>query len=201
MMTLFWSPTSPYVRKVLVTAHELGIADHIQTRPTVAADEPEALLAVNPAGKVPVLVGEDGAPISDSSVICAFLEAEFGAGRLTPADGPARWAVLTAAARASALVDAGILVRLERARPEGLRSEAVETKQLRKVTRSLDAFEAMVPSADPFDAAGIALATGLGWLLLRLPEDRILDDRPRLAAWFETVSRRPSMEATVPPAA
>ncbi|MCP1337153.1 glutathione S-transferase family protein [Futiania mangrovi] len=199
MMTLFWSATSPFARKVMITAHELGIADRITLQPTVTADEPEELLAVSPAGKLPVLLTEDGTAIADSRVICAYLDAEFGQNRLLPAGSTDRWKALTDAARADAATEAGILVRLERMRPEPLRSAQVEAKQLRKVMRSLDAFDAAHLRSEPFDVAGIALGAALGWLLLRLPDDRLLNDRPRLADWFAAISSRPSMQATLPP--
>jgi glutathione S-transferase len=61
MMKLHWSPRSPYVRKVMVAAHELGLADRLQTvRTVVGGTTPHAeLMRENPLGKIPTLVLED----------------------------------------------------------------------------------------------------------------------------------------------
>ena len=85
-MTLHWSPRSPYVRKVMITAHELGLADRLQTvRTVVGGTEPHrALMTQNPLGKIPTLVLEDGTVIFDSPVICAYLDTLHDGPKLFP---------------------------------------------------------------------------------------------------------------------
>ncbi len=75
-MKLHWSPRSPFVRKVMVSAHELGVADRIQTvRTVVQMDKPNpVLLADNPLGKIPTLVLDDGTTLYDSLTICEYLD-------------------------------------------------------------------------------------------------------------------------------
>jgi len=197
-MKLFWSPTSPFARKVVVLARERGIFEEIEIVPVIAANEPPELLAVNPCGKIPVLVGEEG-PIPDSSLICEYLDASHGGQRLLAPDGAARWRALARMTRADAMLDAAILVRNERMRPENERSPDWEAKQMRKIQRGLDAFEA-VDFGDSFGLGEIALACALGYLELRFAGDDLLASRPRLAGWLETVSRRESMRASAPPA-
>ena len=76
MMTLFWSSRSPYVRKVMVAAHEIGVQDRFTiVQKNVATLKPDdEVTAANPLGKIPALVREDGTSLCDFSVICEFLD-------------------------------------------------------------------------------------------------------------------------------
>src|ERR1700727_389130 len=104
-MKLYYSATSPFVRKCLVSAHELGLRGRIELLP--AAPHPvnrdRALVACNPLGKVPTLVTEDGAVLYDSRVICEYLNA-LGDGHLIPKQPAARWAALVDQALADGLM-------------------------------------------------------------------------------------------------
>ena len=92
-MKLHWAPTSPYARKVLVVAHECGLAERLElvatTPETVEAD----LSGANPLGRIPALITEEGAALYDSTVICEYLDHRSGRG-LFPPPGPKRWTVL-----------------------------------------------------------------------------------------------------------
>ena len=113
---LHWAPTSPYVRKVMIVAHELGLADRFElvaTRPeTVVAD----VAADNPLGRIPALVLADGTTLFDSLVIAEFLD-ETAGGSLFPRAGPRRWRTLTRHALAQGAIDAAIAIVAERRRP------------------------------------------------------------------------------------
>ncbi len=75
-MKLHWSPRSPFVRKVMIAAHELGLADRITcVRTVVATTRPHAaLMDENPLSKIPTLVLDDGTVLYDSPVICEYLD-------------------------------------------------------------------------------------------------------------------------------
>ncbi|MGE8591137.1 MAG: glutathione S-transferase N-terminal domain-containing protein, partial [Alcaligenes sp.] len=90
-MKLHWSPRSPFVRKVMIVLYETGIDDQVElVRTPVAMDKPNLdLVADNPLIKLPTLVLEDGTPLYDSRVICAYLNGLTG-GRLLPAQAGAR---------------------------------------------------------------------------------------------------------------
>lgn len=117
-MKLYWSPRSPFVRKVLVAVHELGLADRIGIVATpVAMTLPNAgLLRDNPLGKIPALVLDDGTVVHDSLVICECLDALAGP-RLFPPPGPARWTALTRHALGNGMRDMLVLWRNERDKP------------------------------------------------------------------------------------
>lgn len=95
-MKLLYQTHSPYARKALVFAHEVGLASrievvHHETSPTNRNDE---VFAQNPLGKVPVLIRSGLPPIFDSDVICAYLDTQHDGCRLIPEEGEARWHAL-----------------------------------------------------------------------------------------------------------
>src|SRR6185369_9420240 len=87
-MLLHWSPRSPFVRKVMIAAHELGLSDRVETvRTVVAASQPNIeLMKQNPQSRLPTLVLADGSVIYDSPVICEYLDSLHNGEKLFPAD-------------------------------------------------------------------------------------------------------------------
>lgn len=200
-MKLLYASTSPYVRKVLVVAHEVGLADRIEIVPVqVSPTGHDAETTVhNPLGKIPTLVTEDGV-LFDSRVICAYLDARAPGPRLFPAEGPARWSALTRQALADGLLDAALLTRYERVlRPAHLRWDAWDAGQIAKITAALDRIEASAAGfGGPIDIGAIATGCALGYLDFRFPDIDWRKERPTAAAWYATFGDRPSMAATTP---
>lgn len=196
-MKLFYQTHSPYARKALVFAHEAGLAGeieviHHETSPTRRNPE---VFALNPLGKVPVLIARDGEAIFDSDVICEYLDGLHGGARLIP-EGPTRWRALTLQAVAQGLADAGIAVRWEtERRPEALRHPPLRDGQIEKLVAGYDWLERRLDPDEPLHVGHVAAATALSWLEFReLPPFR--PGRPRLSSWFDRFSERPSMRAT-----
>lgn len=198
-MQLFYSPTSPFVRKVLVVAIEKGIDDRIERRPTNIAAPAAGFLARNPLGKIPVLITDDGDVLYDSVVIAEYLDASFAGPKLFPPAGAARFQALRQHALADGLLDAGVARLLEGRRPEGERSPAWTAKQIAVIARALDALDAEAGDLhDALTIGPIAIACALGWLEFRFPHEPWRNARPNLAQWFERFSHRPSLQATIP---
>jgi glutathione S-transferase len=200
-MRLLYSPASPFARKVLVAAHELGLADRIQpdnvgASPVVASAE---VNAQNPLGKIPALVLDDGGSLYDSGVICEYLD-EMGGRRLIPAEPGRRWTVLRRHALADGLTEAALLARYESVlRPEPLRWPDWLAGQKQKIARALDQLAAEVESFPQApDLGTIATACALGYLDYRFADEPWRDGRPALARWFASFAERPSMVATRP---
>ncbi len=200
MLTLYYSPTSPFVRKVLVTAIELGIDDQLDKVAGRAhpIDRSATLVEKNPLGQVPTLLLEDGTALYDSRVICEYLNAQ-AAGAIVPA-GAERFRALTEQALGDGLLNAAVLVRYERVlRPEAARFAPWEDGQVAKIVSALDALEASVTDlGERIDIGTIAIGCGLGYLDFRLPELAWRTGRPVLAAWFERIAARPSFASTAP---
>ena len=197
-MKLLYQTHSPYARKSLVFAHEVGIAERIEVvhHETSPTRRNEHVFAENPLGKVPVLVRPGLPSIFDSDVICAYLDTLHEARRLIPPEGEARWQALRMQAVAQGLADAGIAVRWETVRrPEALRYAPLRDGYLDKLIASYDWLERELDVDSPIHVGHIALATCLSWLEFReLPTFR--EKRPQLVAWFDEFQRRPSMRAT-----
>ena len=61
-MKIFFSPASPFVRKCMVIAHELGLADRIERLPSAAGPvaRDQTIIPSNPLGQVPTFITDDG---------------------------------------------------------------------------------------------------------------------------------------------
>jgi glutathione S-transferase len=203
-MKLFHTPTSPFVRKVMVAAHETGLAARIETtflRPSPLATDP-VLSRDNPLSKIPVLVTDDGVTIFDSAVICEYLDTQHAGPKLVPPSGAERWNVLRRQALADGMLEAGILVFYERVhRPKELNWDGWIDGQLQKVAQSLDALNQEAPSfSTSVDLGQIAVACALGWLELREVCADLRGGRDALFGWYDELRKRPSMLATEPKA-
>ena len=199
-MKLYFSHASPYARKVRITALEVGLLDQTTLEVTDAWSATRGLPDDNPLCKVPTLVLEDGTALFDSPVICEYLD-HLGGGTLFPPAGPERWTALRLQALADGLCDAAVARRLETLRPENLRSDTWIARQTAAMVRACDALEGWVDDlSGPVTIGSLAVLVALGYLDLRFAEDNWRAGRPKLAAWFETASKRPSFQATKPPA-
>ena len=198
-MKLFFSPTSPYARKCLALAIEKGVERDIVLLTVSPMANPADLLSANPLAKVPALVLPDGRCIIDSRVICQHIDSLSATPLLIPADPAARIDCLTREAQADGINDAAFLLTMERKRPAEQQSPEWIERWIAAIRRSVAYFETRVPTREQPDLGDLALACALGYLDLR---HGVLDWRataPRLAAWFASVSTRPSLARTAPP--
>ncbi len=201
-MKLRFSPTSPYVRKVVVTAAEKGIADRLTLVKTNAADPASGLARDNPLGKVPALITDDGDSLYDSPVICEFLDGQAKGRKLIPARGPKRFKALKLQAAADGVLDAAVLVMGERRqRPEDKQYQPFIDKQMKKIDQALDVFEAVIAAKEMGRAptiGSISVGCALGYLDFRFPDYKWRKGRTKLARWFKSFSKRPSMSGSEP---
>ncbi|WP_431285805.1 glutathione S-transferase N-terminal domain-containing protein [Humitalea sp. 24SJ18S-53] len=196
-MKLFWSSRSPFARKVVAVAHELGIADRIALeRVIVSGTQPnESVMAYNPLSQIPTLVLDDGSALFDSAVIVAFLDLHHGPNVLLPGDPRQHFAVLRHQALGDGIMENSVRRLAERARgPLGSPQHAAANWF--KISRTLDRLETEAASLEPATAGSIAIACGIAHLDFRHAADDWRGGRPALAAWFARFSTRPSMRAT-----
>lgn len=199
-MKLYWGSASPFVRKVMATAHELGVQDQIERLDSAAhpVDRDTRIQSLNPLAKVPSAQADDGTLLYDSRVICEYLDAQANGG-LFPAPGPLRWTALRRQALADGLLDAALLVRYERLiRPEAHQWPLWADKQREKIDDALDAMAQDVPADDCCDIGAISYGCALGWLSFRFPEIDWRTDRAALSIWQTEFDKRPAMAATRP---
>ena len=202
-MKLLGSPTSPYVRKVIVLAKETGLDGRfevINASGTPIAPSAQTT-AHNPLGKVPCLVRDDAHALFDSRVICEYLDSLHEGRKMFPAEGEPRWRAITLHALADGATDAALLAVYEhRLRPEGMRFAPFVDGQKAKVAQALAVIAErwMADLAAPMTIGHIAVAAMLGYVDFREVAPGWRDRHGALAAWFDAFSARPSMQSTMP---
>ncbi|MFM0200682.1 glutathione S-transferase [Paraburkholderia fungorum] len=202
-MQLLHAPTSPYVRKVMVSAHLLGLAEHITLLPSAAnpITRDDRIAAHNPLAKVPTLILADGHALYDSRVICEYLDSLQPDYALFPPPGASRWHALGRQALGDGLLDAALLARYEyTARPSGKQWEDWRAAQLIKVQACLAAIEneADALSNHRLTIGEVTIGCALGYLDFRFPELQWRDAHPKSARWHAQVQALPAMQATLP---
>lgn len=202
MFKLYYASTSAFVRKVMVTAHCLGLADSIEKLDSAAhpIQRDERIARFNPLAKVPALQTPDGVSLYDSRVICEYLDG-FAGGSLFPAVGAQRWISLTRLALGDGLADAALLARYETsARPADKQWPQWRDAQLVKVEAALAEIETHASgfSRVPDDIGLIAIGCALGYLDFRFSELDWRATHPAAAAWFAEFDQHPAMLATRP---
>src|SRR5262245_57036858 len=186
-MKLHWSPRSPFVRKVMIVARELGLVDRLTCVRTVAATtKPHlGLMEDNPLSKIPTLVLDDGTVLYDSPVVCEYLDGLHQGSKLFPADGKARMTALRRQALGDGFLDFLLLLRneRERAHPSEVHLSAYTTKK-QAVLRALDQ-EADALAASPFDIGHVAVGCALSYLDFRFADEDWRTPHPRIAQWHK----------------
>ncbi len=200
-MKLIASYTSPYGRKVRIAMVEKRIECDFVQENVWSADT--TVGSVNPLGKIPVLILDDGLAVYDSRVIVEYLDGITPVSRLIPESGRDRLLVKRWEALGDGITDAGVAVFLERKRPESEQSKDWINRQLGKVNSGIAVAANELGSRDfchgtTLSLADISLACSLLWLEFRLPEIKWRESNDGLRAWVEKQELRPSFVDTVP---
>lgn len=195
-MKLYVTAPSPFARKCRIVARERGVAvTEVVADPY--ADDP-ALLAANPIVQVPTLIAMDGQPISDSPVICEYLDGLGSGPRLLPADGPERLRVRRIETLGNALLDQGVKRVLELRRPESERSPSWIARWTAGMHRTLDVLEAADLRPDPLEMGVITVGVAVTWISFRHPDIDWKAGRPTLVALQAALEQRSSFRDTTP---
>lgn len=204
MMKLSYNPTSPFVRKVTSLALERGIDKLIERVPADPWNEADPLPQTNPLAMVPALTLEDGSVLVDSALICEYLDSLEGGPHLYPDRGPARWRALQLHSLANGILTAAVATVIETLRrPKELQYEAWIERQKDKIRRTIEVLEAKAAAGEleePVTIGTLTTANALGYLDFRMKDTPWREGHPKLAAWYEAFSQRPSLSATVPKA-
>ena len=199
-MRLYGSLTSPYVRKARILLKEKDIACEFIVDSPWEADS--KIPQLNPLGKVPVLMRDNGQTLFDSSLILEYLDS-LGGEPLVPARGDARWDVLRWVNLGQGMLDATVVRLLESRRPADKQDVSLIKRQETKIASALafadksERGEACLVGSR-FSLADLAFATALEYLDFRYAHDW-RSGHPRLAHWLAGMSARRSFVETVPP--
>jgi glutathione S-transferase len=191
-MKLYGTMISPFVRTVMMTAYEVGLADKITPLDpgSVSPTEPNAeITRLNPLGKIPCLVTDHGHPLYDSRVICEYLCHRAGDKTLLPDEPVRRFRILTLQALALGMAEAAVAWRYEMvSRPPEFRWAAwAELEDLETRWKG---------DLASITAGSIACAAALAYLDLRFGDIAWRNGRPSLAAFYDRFAARRSMTET-----
>lgn len=201
-MKLYITPGSPYARIARVVILEKGLASRVEiiVAQTRLTDSP--YYNINPSGRVPYLVRDDGVGLEESAVICAWLDHLDGKPAFDLPAGDAAWEARRLEALARSMMDGLSVWNRELARPENERSPTVVRHEARRGARMADLLEAEIDHPlmhGSLNLAQITLACALG-LEARIPDLRWREGHPMLCDWFTRIAARPSFASTAPPA-
>lgn len=205
-MKLFWTPASPFTRKVCVVAREIGLWDEIEILPTAWSLEwgyrtvpfTPGLAEANPVARIPTLVTDDGDALGDSTLACLYLNDRSTTGKVIP-EGDTQWRMWSLYAVADGMLEAQILMRAEHLRPRNIRSDSFLEKQKDRIERCLDEMEARADELDgPLELAQITTGVTLSYQDWREWLNDFRPGRPKLTAWYAAFAERPAMRETEP---
>ena len=202
-MKLYITPGSPYARIALVVVLEKGLESRVEilAAQTRLADSP--YYSINPSGRVPYLIRDEGVGLEESAVICAYLDHLDGNPAFDLPAGDQAWEARRLEALARSMLDGLAVWGREILRPQNERSPTVLQHEAHRSGRMADLWEVEINHPlmrSPLSLAQITLACALG-LEARIPHLRWRPGRPKLCDWFGRIAARPSIAATAPPGA
>ena len=200
-MKLYITPGSPYARMARVVVLEKGLERRVEiiVAQTRAADSPD--YKINPSGRVPYLIRDDGVGLEESTVICAYLDHLDGSPAFDLPPGEQGWEARRLEALARSMVDGFAVWRRELSRPQNERSPTALEHEAARARRMADLWEAEIDHplmSGALNMAQITLACGLG-METRNPHLHWRPRHPKLCDWYEPIAARPSFAATAPP--
>jgi glutathione S-transferase len=194
---LYYSQTSPYVRKVVACAIIRGLDGRIERHVTNPHLSPDDLVADNPLSRVPCLVTDDGLSLFGSQLICEYLDSIGDELQLFPAHGALRWRALKLQSLGDGILDAAVPLRGELAKPQEAARDAQMARYREVIGRAIDALERDPPHRH-VDIGSITVACALGYLDFRFASDPWRPGHPKLTAWYEPFARNKGLAETVP---
>ena len=200
-MKLMYLKLSPFARKVVVAIAEKDLSSKVEFIPTQVGHGKinTDLMRLNPIGKIPTLVTDEGENLFDSSAIIDYLDEFQPQPRLIPPTGAARRRALRLNAVGDGLLIAGILGKTEMSRPAERQWPELITAQWAKVAKCLEFLDAELGAhGNDLTIGEIAAGCALGWLDIRAPEEKWREKHAGLARWFATFDARPSMAQSRP---
>jgi glutathione S-transferase len=200
-MKLYITPGSPYARIARVVVLEKGLEGRVEiiAAQTRLADSP--YYRINPSGRVPYLIRDDGVGLEESAVICAYLDHLDGNPAFDPPAGGQALEARRLEALARSMLDGLAVWSREIVRPQDERSPTVLQHEAQRSRRMAELWEAEIDHPlmhGALNLAQITLACALG-LEARIPDFRWRPGHPKLCDWFGPIAARPSFAATAPP--
>ena len=200
-MKLYITTTSPYARIVRIAILEKGLQERIETivAKTRVADSP--YYTINPSGRIPYLIRDDGVGMEESGLICCYLDHLDGRPAFDPPSGEEGLELRRLEALARSMLDGLSVWERELKRAVDERSPTILEHERCRSERMLDLWAAEIDSPlmqGPLNMPQITLVATLGLEILN-PELQWRPGRSRLSDWHDRLADRASIAATVPP--
>ena len=202
-MKLYITPGSPYARMARIVVIEKGLESRVEIIVAQTRTAGSPYYHINPSGRVPCLVRDDGSKLEDSPVICAWLDHLDGRPEFDWPTGASAWEGRRLEASARSMLDGLAVWGRELARPENERSPTVIAHEAERSRRMADLWESEIDHplmGGAINMAQITLGCALG-LEARNPDFKWRPRHPKLGKWFARISALPSFAATAPPGA
>jgi glutathione S-transferase len=200
-MKLYVTYGSPYARLARIMVIEKALEDRVEIIEAKTRTRDSPYYQINPSGRVPYLIDDNGVGMEDSQLICAYLDGLDGKPRFHNAAHGSDWAYLRLEFAARGMCDGIAVWGREMARPEGERSPTTLAHESARAQRMADFFEDHVTDPlmqGPPRMAHLTLAVAVDMALKRGLGD-LTAGRRRLATWMRSLSDVPSMQRTLPP--
>jgi glutathione S-transferase len=196
MMKLYMSGNSPYARRARLAIRGCGLLDQVEE---IAIKGFDSLPPQSPGNKIPILITESGAVVTECILIGRYLN-DLAGDKLTPVDSESRLECLAIESVASVLMDSLFARSMEKnQRNEETRSAAVLAKEAARSARCYDKLEEMLQDAShEIDFGSIAVIACLGYADWRNAEDEWRSDRPILKAFYDHMMTIPAFAETAP---
>ena len=195
-MKLFYTKRSPYARKIRIIAIEKKIP--LELVEEDLSKKSSQLLMVNPLGKIPALILENGDILMDSPVICEYIDFLNDDPKLIPSELNLRFKALSWAAIADGLVDVTLAAYMEKQRHPNDFNQPFIQAQEETIARTLNFLDENIKELQTLSLVSIAVASALGYMQFRLPQLAPGAATSKLQKWFEEFGKRPSMFETRP---
>ena len=196
-MKLYCTPGSPYARMARIVVIEKGLESRVEVAFAQTRKTDSPYYAINPSGRVPYLVREDGVGMEDSALICAYLDQLDG----KPVLQIEGWEARRLEGLARSYLDGLSVWMRELYRPQNERSPTVIRHEMDRAARLADVWEREVSHAlmrGPLNMVQLTLACALA-IELRMPQLDWRSGHPKLGDWYARLAARPSFKATEPP--
>jgi len=194
---LYYSSTSPYVRKVMACAIIRGLDGRIEKHDSNPHASPDDLVADNPLSKVPCLVTDDGLSLFGSQLICEYLDSLGDELPLFPGHGAARWRALKLQSLGDGILDAAVPCRGEQGKPKEGARDAQIARFKAAIKRAVGVLESDPPHRH-VDIGSVTVACALGYLDFRFASDSWRSDHPKLASWYKAFMTNKGLAETAP---
>jgi len=201
-MKLYITPGSPYARIVRIVILEKKLESQVEIIVAQTRFSGSPYYGINPSGRVPYLIRDDGVGLEESAVIVAYLDHLDGNPVFDLPAGDPGWEARRLEALARSMVDGLAVWSREMVRPVNERSPTIIQHEANRSRRMADLWEKEIDHPlmrGALNLAQMTLACGLG-LEVRNPDLRWRTGHTKLCEWFDRLCARPSFAATAPPA-